>query len=434
MRISMHRLVAMFAVLFVITMAAFGDDKKNMVTDQPSSTVAFDISTITQNYSYLHDLTGWTGDTVGEINATNDLKTFGDGLCDKFSGLCTPADTDCAKDDACNPDGKKCLTTHGCKITRNIYIIHLVDWKADDKGKISLITSKWALYQSDEKGKYKTIYPDADSFPNLWDVDNGVVISVSRLLITRGQNNEIIPAQANLSTPDIEYTITNTEKKQLWLAGLETLISGLAGPTFDARAATGAQQSSYITRIRIVAVSAKKLSRPVDIAVAANATGTGPGQGQCDNLTSLAKCTFSNDFNVLSRDYIAFGINIVPHGPAEATYTAGTATPSITNHNAFYGVVDFTLFPKKYPMTKYPYAQAGLPLSGAATHLPYVGAAYPIPIPWLRDHFSLSAFAGTVFMKQQGPGPTPDRAVKLLWGFEVPIASFTGAISQVTGK
>jgi hypothetical protein len=183
-----------------------------------------------------------------------------------------------------------------------------------------------------------------------------------------------------------------------------------------------------------MALSSSKLSRPFDTAILANATGSGKGQGDCNNLTTLAKCTFSNTFSVVARDYVAFGIDIIPHGPAEATYTSGSATPSITNHNAFYGVVDLAPFPRRCPMTKCPYIQAGLPLSGAAIHLPYVGAAYPIPIPWLKDHFSLSAFAGAVFMEQQGPGAKRDRATKLLWGFEVPIASFTGAIKQVTGK
>jgi hypothetical protein len=411
--------------------------KTNMVTDKPISAVSVEFGNVPGGVAYLNDLTGWDGHKIGELSTVNDLATFGNGLCSKYD-MCTTADPACLANTACAAR-KKCLADHTCEgvVTRNLYIIHIVDWVADDKGRVSLSRSMWALYQSDREGNYHSIYADGDSFPNIWDVDNGVLLSVSRLRIERDASGRLIPAHANLAPPLIEYTITPTENKPLWLSGIETLISGLTGPAFDAHKASAVIPSPYLTRIRIMAISPKNLGRPFDVAIAANATGSGEGQGECDNLTVLAKCTFSNTFNVVSRDYIAFGINIVPHGPAETTYTTatdGTVSKNTSNHNAFYAVVDFTPLPKKYPMSKYPYVQGGLPVSGAATHLPYVGAAYPIPVPWLREHFSVSAFAGTVFMQQQGPAGTRDRAVKLLWGFEVPIASFTGAIKQSTGK
>jgi hypothetical protein len=400
-----------------------------VTTDKPVSAKTIEFGNVLGGVTYLNELTGWNGSTLGPLPLKQTLTTFGAGLCGEYD-LCTTKDPACAASPTCQKDLKKCLQKKTCKEQRKLYVIHLVDWKANAAGVISLDQSRWALYQSDSDGKYHPINADDGSFPSIWDVDNGILISISRLLIARDGNNNLIAAHANLAPPLIEYTITNTEKKPLWLAGLETLISGLTGPSFDPQALSTGTPSPYLTRIRIMALSSKKLNRPFDVAIAANATGSGPGEGECGNLTLLSKCTFSNTFSVVARDYIAFGVNIVPHGPAEATYTAGSTTPSITNHNELYGVVDFTLFPKTCPMTKCIYAQAGLPFSGAATHLPYVGAAYPIPIPWLRDHFSLSAFAGAVFMEQQGPGPKRDRATKLLWGFEVPIASFTGAIKQ----
>lgn len=395
--------------------------KTNLVTDKPVEVKTIDLSTTEDDAASLRDLTGLPQGEPEILTATTTLPSFGARLCGAYD-LCTAEDASC-------PDAG------GCTARRRIYVIHLVDWGLGDGGKIRLTKSSWALYQADGKGRYETVYPKDKVFPNLWDVEDGVLVSVSRLDLGEGRTTETDGTAA----PLIEYTVTNTEKKQMWLSGLETLVGGLTGGKFTPNA-VGAKRgtaSRYRTKIRIMALSAKKLRRPFDVAIAGSAFGSAPGPGECDDLTAQAKCAFSKTLSVVAREYVAFGVNVVPHGPAEAVFltaTNGTVSSKVTRHNAFYGVVDFTPLPRRLPMSRYPYVQAGLPLSGAATHAPYVGMGSPLPVPWLREHLPISVFAGAVFLKQVGPGGVEDRAVKLLWGIEVPIASVTGAIKQVTGR
>ena len=414
MRLSAMAVMCALVVGGVCPGAARAEDRKNVVEDKVVSVRSVDLRTEEEYAAYLGSLLDLT---KPEMTPVARLERFGDSLCRAYAM---------------------------CDLKRVMYVVHLVDWELT-KGeggaaavrKIRLRKSSWAVYQADGAGKIETVYVKAGAFPELWDADGGVLVSVSRLDL----GAERTTATDETPAPLIEYTVTNTEKRQLWLSGLETLVGGLTGGTFSPSLAGTKKTetpSRYRTRIRIQGLSAKQtLKRPFDVAIAGSAYGERTGPGECDDLTAEAKCGFSKNLSVVAREYVAFGVDVVPHGPAEAVFTTaadGTMTSKVKRHNAFYGVVDFTPMPRRFPMSRYPYVQAGLPVSGAATHAPYVGMGYPIPVPWLREHLPVSGFAGAVFLKQRGPGGVDDRAVRLLWGVEVPIASMTGAIKQVTGK
>ncbi|MHB1954888.1 MAG: hypothetical protein ACYCOU_14205 [Sulfobacillus sp.] len=379
------------------------------VADTPTSVITLHGNDTADSVTLLGPWTGWSGQDNGQLMPT---------LSGDFS-------TDICKAMAI------------CRQNRNLYLIHIVDWNVAD-GDIGIVSGNWFLFRYDTaKGKstYLAILTKDKNFPDLYDIDNGFLITVSRLRIGP---EEIL--SDSLQPPDFINAITTTQITPAWLSGLQTLIGGLAGPTIGGSKMYSLQKpekagtSVFRTTVTLQQFSPTSLKRPFTAAVTATASGIGAGSGDCHNMTAKAQCTFQANVSVDQREFVTFGIDIVPHGPAERIYTTatdGTVSSKVTNHNAFYAVVDFTPFPRKMPMDKYPYLQGGLPLSGAAMHLPYVGGAYPFP--WFRNQLAISVFAGAIFMQQQGPRGGRDRATKLLWGLEVPITSFSSAISKVTG-
>jgi hypothetical protein len=341
-----------------------------------------------------------------------------------------------------------CTTDAPCAKNRNLYIIHLVDWTADN-GEINLGSSQWFLYRFDTKTGYTRINPQGNSFPSVYDIDNGVLMSISRLKI--GFTDA---GSAALMPPPLDNTITVAHTTPTWLAGLQTLVGSLTGVKIGAAAGPPNGQPIYKTTITMRVLSGDDTARPFTIQIASAATGpkdTGPSD--CMKLSKTAKCNFTFSATVAQREFVSFGLNIVPYGPVERQYYVanpdsktqiGTLTVNPDRHDAVYAVVDFFPFgflPKD--TTNYPYLQTGLPVTGAALRMPYVGMAQHIP--FTEKFLSISAFGGVVFMKQSRPKTlqpgamitndqlTADlftnRAIKILWGFEVPISSFASAIS-----
>lgn len=364
------------------------------------------------------------------------------GLTDKNPDTITPPPS--LKD--FGPD--ICTSDASCGKNRNLYVIHLVDWTAN-KGTISLVTSQWFLYRFDTKTGYVRINPQGKSFPSVYDIDNGVLMSISRLKIefTDSSSTGLLP-------PPLDNTITVTHTTPTWLAGLQTLVGSLTGVKIGASGAPPSGQPIYKTTITMRRLSADDTARPFTIQIASTATGpTHTGPSDCMNLSKAAKCNFTFSASVAQRQFVSFGLNIVPYGPVERQYYVanpdpktqiGTLTVNPDRHNAVYAVADlfpFGFLPKD--TTNYPYIQTGLPVTGAALRMPYVGVAQHIP--FTEKFVSLSAFGGVVFMKQSYPKALQpgamitndqlkadlytNRAIKILWGFEVPISSFASAIS-----
>jgi hypothetical protein len=371
-------------------------------TDKLQNVTTISAKDNAESLAALKEWTGWDGTAGVTLKPGNPFLSFGTPIC--------------------QPSG-------ACQLSRNLYIIHIVDWKAS-QGSVSFDTGQWFLYRYDAKaGKYYPINADGDSFPDVYDMDNGTVISVSRLTVPKND-----PQSLTIPPPRIDYTITVTQNTPSWLTGLQTIISGISGVTVPNvnHGAVRSNPSPVIkTTITVQAISTSTLKRPYTVAVSgAAAASTDDSAGDCKNLTKNSKCTFTNNLSVAQREFVTFGINIVPHGPKETTFDS-TGTPTTTNHNAFYAVVDFTPFPIHWPMDSRLYVQAGLPLSGAATHLPYVGVAYPLP--WFKKTLAVSPFYGVVFMQQQGPNGKRDRVTKGIWGVEVPLTSISGLFTKATG-
>lgn len=424
-------------------------------TKSPAITEPQDISSVPDNQSWLG---AWMGYNVGTtdkpvlkpwdasqdlpIQPNQHLKGFGPKMCGLISM--------CASNDqyydfstkSIKPTYPPSTTCKTCKDTaRNLFIIHVVYWHTATTAATSPIwyqSSTWYFYKSDAKGNYKSLQPklskDGSSFtlPDIYDVDNGFIISVSRLATTA--------AQPSLLSPNINYTPTITLVTPTWLAGLETIASSFSGVslggTSGSKASFGVVTANYNARIKVVQLSPSNIRRPFTLSIAATASGQNGNTLDCTSLGSASSCSFQTSATVLARDFVAFGVGIVPHGPRETTWATNTTTnmltPTTSNHNNFYGLVDFAPWPARFPMSRWPYFQAGLPLTGAATHLPYAGMG--MPFPWFRKELAVSLFGGFVIMQQQDPAGTRDRAIKGLWGVEVPIASLASQISKVTGN
>lgn len=62
-----------------------------------------------------------------------------------------------------------------------MYVIHLVDW-VKDKSDIGFVGGNWHMFRWNKKSQtYVSIDAKDDSFPDLYDIDNGTLISISRI-------------------------------------------------------------------------------------------------------------------------------------------------------------------------------------------------------------------------------------------------------------
>jgi hypothetical protein len=307
------------------------------------------------------------------------------------------------------------------------------------------LNSYWYFYQEDKAGNFHQLKPTSApdgtyTLPDIYDVDNGFVVSISRLRTTT--------TATNLVPPSIVYNTTVTTSLPNWLTGIETIISKMTGATIPTatatppspKAAAGLPRLDYYHKafIQVQQFSALPIKRPFSISITATAAGRIPSpQLDCSALNPQGSCAFQASATIQARDFVLFGIGVVPHGPSETDYStnmAGVQTSTTSARNNFYGLVDFTPCPIRCTMKNWPYLQVGLPLTGAAWHAPYAGAAVSIPWPWLKKTLPLSVFAGTIVLKQQNASGTIYTNVRPLWGIEVPLSSLGGQIQAITGN
>ena len=379
------------------------------------------------------------------------------------------------------------------KSHRFLILIHVVDWLAADDTltedavhpgtfkamnqvtNVTYLNSYWYFYQEDKAGNFHQLKPSSApdgtyTLPDIYDVDNGFVISISRLKTTT--------TATNLVPPSIVYNTAVTTSLPNWLTGIETIISKMTGATIPTATATPASPKTaaglprldyyHKALIQVQEFSALPIKRPFSISITATAAGRIPSTAEalapiepsrpgrsvsiafdtankpptppqldCSALNPQGSCAFQASAAVQARDFVMFGIGVVPHGPSETDYStnmAGVQTSTTSARNNFYGLVDFTPCPIRCTMKNWPYLQVGLPLTGAAWHAPYAGAAVSIPWPWLKKTLPLSFFAGTIVLKQQNASGNAYTNVRPLWGFEVPLSSLGAQIQAVTGN
>ncbi len=377
----------------------------------------------------------------------------------------------------------------------NLYVIHITDWEEDTEDKdadpkIDFLTSGWYVYRYAGEGRgFKIVKPNNESLPPIYGMTNAVLLSVSRISVVAGSKTE---------APFIQYSAIPTERTASNIAAVEALGNAVLSITSSGAGGSevklGVQPAPrhYNYRVLALPVSAKVLHAPFDVTFTATATETatakpansrddrnsnpaGPaldanpsskdknpqGSGgasasapaktaDCSPLTDNGKCYFSRTFTVDSRQYWNVGINIVVRGPRENKYalsSSNVVTQTHTLHAPLVASFDLSPWAYKLPMDKYPFIQVGVPLSGAAFHMPYFGLAQPLSFTskWL----AVSAYGGVVLMKQSFPktikvGQTTTTAafnsdletdwpVKAVYGIEVPVSSIVGKVKSSVG-
>jgi hypothetical protein len=329
--------------------------------------------------------------------------------------------------------------------SENIYIIHFTDWIEDPAtNKVKFVSSDWYTYRFD--GTFKNLRSSGDAFPTTYDQKFGILLSVSRIGRPKGSKT---PA------PTIAYTLTATERTPDNILAFQALIGAITGVTFGGAApAAGAMKAmalapiEYDFAIQEFSTNSKALNAPFDLVFKATASSTIPGtDGKCYDLKVTSDCSFPRTVTVDDRYYFNAGVAIPFRGPRENHYDLdknSAVEQTHTLHSAILATFDFSPWAKICSMTKCPYLQAGLRLSGSSFHAPYFGAAQPIPLPkkWLQ----ISVFGGVMLMRQTWPNtlkigdtttPTAFNAdlhtnwpIKGIYGVEVPVVSIVKSIKS----
>lgn len=173
----------------------------------------------------------------------------------------------------------------------------------------------------------------------------------------------------------------------------------------------------------------------------------------CSATGAKKPCTFTRTFRSDDKEWwdVSIGVSIPGVREAKYTDTSNTVQRNVTTHTEFYGLFDIYL--AAYWKTKdtwIPHFNFGIPLTSQPFYRPYFGVAENFT-GWttLEKHgfpFRMSFYAGIVDMKQSlliglapGSSATPgqfssalvrDRALKPLFGVEVPVSALIGKIGK----
>jgi len=322
-----------------------------------------------------------------------------------------------------------------------VYIIHVVHWKVDSD--TSMISSKWYLYKFVSGGK--------SDHGNFIRIGPGDIYQKKHAMFISLQYAVAAPGSA---LPLLTYTVGTTKKTPNNVAALSSLLGTIFG--VSAPKSVEVAPPLLIVVAQSIASEIDSTGTPLPLAWSFTMTAKGSGSdstGDCSRLSSNGKCTASQSFTSNDAEYWNIGIDIIPHGPRENRYaqsSSGTITETHTIHSPLIAVVDLNIFAHVWSMSKGPYIQAGVPLTGAAFHLPYVGLAQPIPGLGKIFPVSFSVFGGVGFMEQTFPttlavGQTAttaafnsnlvtDRALKGVYGIEVPLGAIISKVKGATFK
>jgi len=196
----------------------------------------------------------------------------------------------------------------------------------------------------------------------------------------------------------------------------------------------------------------------------------------CNSLGSPSTpCTFNRTFAVDDVEHWDLSLGLAIPGSAETIYsanaapaivaactnpiiaTSAVASPSSANyqcglkhHTDAYAFVDFYPFASSLsgrplvPNASYlPHVNFGIPITSQSLYRPYLGFAENVSL-WAQRRgfpFAVNVFGGIVWMKQQIVIPSSggisalryDRALKGLWGVEVPISAITAKLTKGGG-
>jgi hypothetical protein len=376
-------------------------------------------------------LTPWTEDDENGnlVPIATGFATFGNAdLCKDKKGACIAS----LDPDYPNPSEK------------NMYVVHILQSETKEGSAIGIHSSRWYVFRYNSASKAFTLRVHQGkgekngTVSDLYNVSNGYLISISVLK----------PAAS--TPPSIAYSIKPTENTPANIAALQALISAVANVSLPTRSPGFLEVKSAVA-VQVRKFSSKELKAPFSVQIDATVSSKINGDsGDCSNVTTKTSCPISQTFNVKGREWVNFGVNVVAWGPLEKKYDLtkdNKVEMTSTRHAPLYAVVDISPWYAKGPMSKWPYLQAGIPLSGSAFHIPYAGAALPFPI---IKSFPVSLYGGVAFMRQKyltnlAVGQTTDSTTlnsnlhvnwprKGMFGVEVPVSSISKSIKSKVGS
>ena len=157
----------------------------------------------------------------------------------------------------------------------------------------------------------------------------------------------------------------------------------------------------------------------------------------CSATSTQSPCSFSHSFQADDKEWWDISIGVSVPGVQEAKYSKGASSPpTITRHTDLYAILDLLPLAKWYSKDSFaPRLNVGLPVTGQTFYRPYFGVSENLTGRWHGFPLQLNAFAGVVYMKQSiiVPGSSPaaltqDRALKGIFGVEVPISSIVSKL------
>jgi hypothetical protein len=416
--------------------------KTNSIQDIVGKTPEGEILSDTDLQALVEKWTTWTAwdkENVEGLQALATIKDFGAPLCHAKANLCT--------------------------FKAGLYVIQIVGAEATvppAEYKVALKSSAWYLYRPNSRHSALTRVVAGDGkFRDVLNARTGTLISLQ--LLKNPKCGMHLPKSGEEYDPSVfdcendvsaKYEVTVTEKIAANVTALITLVNGVLGVGKSEMSASGAfnitlpQPPKYAARASVYELGKNTPPRPpFDWTITAKITGSNTGDGDCSNLTKSASCSFTRTVSVAAPQYWNVGIDVTPRGPRENKYALSNSnivTQSHTIHSPLFAALDFS------PWAQWgyrPYFQAGISLSGAAFHLPFVSVAEPLPFTkkWLQ----ISLYGGVVFMQQTFPktlaiGATSntaafnadlvtDRALKSLFGIEVPVSSIISKVKSSVG-
>jgi hypothetical protein len=379
---------------------------------------------------------------VEDLQALDTIKTFGDPLCKA-----------------------KTEKTDLCAFKAGFILIHIIGAERTPppaEEKIAVKSSAWYLYKpykpKPKQSALKRVVAVDGKFPDILNIETGILISLQVLKAPRcglhvDKEGEKNPPPYDCDNFSVKYDLAVTQKTAANVAALTDLINGILGVGKSNVGSGGATAETVVLPPKYVATAsvyelAKGTPRPpFDWTITAHVTSYIAGNGNCSNLGASTSCTFTRTVSVAAPQYWNVGINITPRGPRENKYALSSSnivTQSHTIHSPLFAALDFSPWAQRGYL---PYFQAGIPLSGAAFHLPFVSLAEPLPLT--RRWLQISIYGGVVFMQQTFPkalaiGATSntaafnadlvtDRALKPLFGIEVPVSSIISKVKSSVG-
>jgi hypothetical protein len=339
----------------------------------------------------------------------------------------------------------------------DVVIIHAVSWglvvsdeAASAGAAYQPLKGAWAFCRNTNKGKdsdtkrYCHQDHDLSGDPYLYDAPHIYFIDLNSF-----------PDAVGATKGKFAYQITTTARQKENASSVATLVSALLKVSPAKLTEEIAMLNKPETPKTIIAqvwgtTVTVKASSPLPYDLAISATFTANKGDESDISCEKSACSFSKTVAHYDPEYWDVSLGVSIPGVLEPKYTSTGTLTTPTRHTDAYAFLD--LYPLQYfaqaptTLTSIPHFNLGIPITSQSLHRPYVGLAENLGFltKRIKLNIPLAVFAGPVFMKQQVyvpaiPGLKSDHAIKMMYGFELPISAITkymkgGSGSSNSGK